>query len=272
MLIGALVAFAASFAKAAEARVVFQNGKSVLISSVITQGDRLVIKVAGDGFTAGQAFPMVAISHVYGDKPVNINVGISLLLTGKPGDALNLLEPLLAEHSVTANIPGNFWLDSARAALVAYALSGNSAKVTEIGKQITDAAPAQGADPFNALGRALLMPSSTKAEDRETALRDLTSDNLPADLCAYASFFRAELLKTLKRDAEALEAYLMVPCLFPSGGMILNGAAEFNAAELISALGEKRRSEAVALLRSSILESAGTVVAVEANKRLESLE
>jgi hypothetical protein len=116
------------------------------------------------------------------------------------------------------------------------------------------------------------MPSSAKLEDRETALRDLTTDNLPADLCAYASFFRAEILKGAKRDAEALEAYLMVPCLFPSGGMILNAAAEFNAAGLISALPGERRPEAVALLKSSARESTGTILATEANKRLESME
>lgn len=273
MLVGALVAFSTSFAAAAEAtRVVFQNGRSVLMSAVAIQGDRLLIKTAGDGFNSGQALPLASVSHVYGEKPANINLSIALLLTGKPGEALNLLEPILAEHSVTAGFPGNFWLDSARAALVAHALAGNSAQVAEIGKQITDATPAQGADPFNALGRALLMPASAKAEDRETALRDLTTDNLPADLCAYASFFRAELLKSLSRDAEALEAYLMVPCLFPAGGMTLNGAAEFNAAGLIAALGPKRRTEAVELLNSALREAAGTVIAVEANKRLESLE
>jgi hypothetical protein len=270
---GALALFPISFATAAEpAQIVFQNGRSIPMSAVGIQGDRLLVKTAGDGFNAGQALQTTTVSHVYGTKPSGINVAVALLLTGKPGDALNLLEPILAEHRVSASFPGNFWLDSARAALVAHALEGDSAKVSEIGKQITDATPAQGADPFNALGRALLMPSSAKLEDRETALRDLTTDNLPADLCAYASFFRAEILKGAKRDAEALEAYLMVPCLFPSGGMILNAAAEFNAAGLISALPGERRPEAVALLKSSARESTGTILATEANKRLESME
>ena len=52
--------------------------------------------------------------------------------------------------------------------------------------------------------------------------------------------------------------------------MILNGVAELRAAEFLVTL--DRRDEAVALLKSSLRESAGTLVSVEANKRLESLK
>ena len=100
---------------------------------------------------------------------------------------------------------------------------------------------------------------------------------MPADICAYAAFYRANLLKNAKRtgdaaaiakqDMETLEAYLTVPCLFPSGGMILNGVAQLEAAAYLTG---ERREEAVALLHSSIRHSTGTLVAVEANKRLES--
>jgi hypothetical protein len=273
LLLGAISLISQTLTHAAEpARIVFQNGTSVLMNSADKQGERLVIKTAGGGFTAGQSFPLTSVSHVYGDKPPAINSAIALLLTGAPGDALKLLEPLITEHQITASFPGNFWIEAARPALVAYAMEKNSAKVAEIGKQIADSTPAQGADPFAALGRALMMPSTSSAEERETALRDLTTDNLPADLCAYASFFRGNHLKTLNRNPEALEAYLMVPCLFPSGGMILNAAAQLRAAELIAALGEDRRHEAVALLESAIIESAGTLLSAEANKRLESLK
>lgn len=273
LLLGALTAISPNLVQAAEpARIVFQNGTSVLMNNAEKQGERIVIKTAGDGFNPGQSFPLASVSHVYGDKPAATNSAIALLLTEAPGDALKLLEPLIAEHQLTASFPGNFWLEAARAALVAYALEKNSAKVSEIGKQIADSTPAQGVDPFAALGKALMMPTTATAEERETALRDLTTDNLPADLCAYASFFRGNLLKSLKRNPEALEAYLNVPGLFPSGGMVLNGAAELQAAELIASLGPDRRSEAVALLESSVRESAGTLLAAEANKRLESLK
>jgi len=262
------------------ARIVLQNGRSVMVSSVALQGDKLVVNVAGEGFTQGQVIAFATVDHVYGEKPAELNPAIALLLTNKPGDAVKLLEPILAAHQVTAKLPGNFWLEAARAALVAYALEGNAARVTDLGKEISDSTPAQGIDSFVSLGKALMLPSSTKPADREVAFRDLTTDNLPADVCAYASFYRANLLKSTKRSADAaaslkqdmdtLDAYLTVTCLFPSGGMILNGVAELEASTFLTNLG--RREEAVALLHSSIRHSVGTLVAVEANKRLESLK
>lgn len=281
LLACAAAAFPLSWASAAEPiRIVFQNGRSVPISAVALQGDKLTITAAAEGFNPGQAFPLSMIDHVFGEKPAELNPAIALLLMDKPGDALKLLEPIVASQRLTAKIPGNFWLEAARAALVAYAVSGNTAKCVEIGKEISDATPAQGIDPFVSLGKALLLPSSASSDDRQVALGDLTTDNLPAEVCAYAAFYRGNLLSGLKRDpapakalkqtADTLEAYLMVPCLYPSGGMILNGVAELKAAEILVVLG--RREEAVALLTSAGRESAGTLVAAEAAKRLESLK
>lgn len=270
-----------SWAGAAEpTRIVFQNGRSVPISSVELQGDKLTIIAAADGFNPGQSFPLASVDHVFGEKPAGLNPGIALLLMGKPGDALKLLEPIIAAQRITAKIPGNFWLDAARASLVAYAVAGNTAKCAEIGKEISDATPSQGIDPFVSLGKALLLPASASVADRQVALGDLTTDNLPAEVCAYASFYRGNLLagikrdldpvKALKQNSDTLESYLAVSCLYPSGGMILNSVAELKAAEILVTL--NRREEAVALLKSSVQQSTGTLVAVEAGKRLESLK
>jgi tetratricopeptide (TPR) repeat protein len=270
-----------SFARAADpVQVVFQNGRSIPISSLALEADKLVIKTSGNGFTAGQSFPLTSADHIYGGKPEQINSGVALLLIGKPAEALKLLEPVVAEQRLTAKIPGNFWLEAARAALVAHAVMGNTAKTTEIGKEISDATPSQGIDPFVSLGKALLLPASTPVEDRGVALGDLTTDNLPADLAAYASFYRGNLLNEVKRDKDpakalkqtmaALEAYLMVPTLYPAGSMVLNGVAEAKAAEILVSLG--RREEAIALFNSSIRETGGTLVAVDSAKRLEELK
>lgn len=281
LLAGAATILPLSWTAAAEPiRIVFQNGRSVPISAVTLQADKLVIGETVDGFNAGQSFPLISADHVFGEKPESINPAIALLLTEKPAEALKLLEPVIAAQRVTAKIPGNFWLEPARAALVAYALTGNTAKCVEIGKEISDATPPQGSDPFVALGKALLLPGTTPVEERAAALTDLTTDNLPADVCAYASFFRGQLLKGVKRstipddarkqDAENLEAFLLVPCMFPSGGLILNAVAEMHAAEFLATQG--RREEAVALFNSAIRQSAGTLLVADANKRLESLK
>jgi len=271
LLAGAVATLLLSWASAAEPiRIVFQNGRSVPLVAVGLQGDKLIITGAAEGFTAGQSFPLATADHVFGEKPAELYQAVALLLMDKPAVALQLLEPIVTGQRITAKIPGNFWLEAARAALVAYAVSGDAAKCGEIGKEISAATPASGNDPFVLLGKALLMPSSAKVDDREAAFRDLMTDQLPADVCGYASFYRAKWLKSLKRDAEALEAYLVIPCVYPSGGMILNAVAELKASELL--VSSDRRDEATALLKSSVRDSTGTRVAVEANKLLDSLK
>lgn len=251
------------------ARVVFQSGASIPINAVALQGNNLVVVSATEGFTQGQTFPLASADHVYGEKPVEIYQGVALLLTDKPKEALKLLEPVIAMHKGTAKVPGNFWLEAARAALVAYATSNNAARCTEIGKEISEATPAQGIDPFVPLGKALILPSS-RAEDRMLALKDLTVGSQPADVSAYASYFLGNLHQEEKRVQEALDAFLSVPGLYPTGGLILNAAAEIKGADILTTLG--RRDEALALVNSAARVSTDTVLAEECKKRLETLK
>ncbi len=249
-------------------KLVFQNGRSIPLAAVSVQADTLTVTAAAEGFNLGQSFPLTAIDHVYGDKPAELNPGVALVLMDKPADALKLLEPLIASQRSTAKIPGNFWMEAAQAALVAYAVLGENAKCSEIGKEISDATPAQGIDPFVSLGKALLLPTTTPVKDREVALSDLMTNNMPADIGAYASIYLGKLYASTKREPQALESYLTATAVFPSGGLVLNAVAELKAGEILQAL--TRREEAVALFTSSTQHAAGTLVAVEANKRLES--
>jgi hypothetical protein len=257
-----------------------QSGRSIPVSAVALQANGYRVLAAVDGYTIDQVLPLENIDHVFGDKPPELNQGIALLLMDKPAEALKLLDPIVTSQRITSKIPGNFWLEAARASLVAYAVSGNTAKCNDIGKEISDATPNLGIDPFVMLGKALMLPPSTKDSERIMAFRDLMSNSMAADVSAYASIYLGNFLKTVKRNPDAalatkqnseiLEAYLMVPCIFPSGGIVLNGFAELKAAELLANL--NRRLEAVALLQSSTRNAADTLVATEANKRLESLK
>jgi tetratricopeptide (TPR) repeat protein len=265
------LALACTCAPAAElTQIVLQNGRAVPLASVALQGDKFVVKTALDGFAAGATIPLATVDHVFGEKPAAINQAIALLLTGKAAEAVKLLEPILAEHKDTAKLPGNFWLEAARAALVANSLEGAFTACGALGKDISDATPAQGVDPFVTLSKALLLPLSAKVSEREAALRDLSTDNLPADLCAYACYFRAELLKKDKREAEALEAYLSVSCLFPSGGLVVNGVAQLKAVEILTAQG--RREEAMALVHAAARNTKDTPAAKLAAELLKSIK
>jgi len=264
------LAFSVAPLGAEPVQLVFQNGRSIPISAVDIAQDKVLIKSAAEGFSPGQSFPLQAVDHIFGDRPPEMNQAIALILFEKQSEAIPLLESLVATHRVSAKIPGNFWLESARALLVSYALTGDSARCTQLGKDISDATPAQGSDSFVSLGKALLMPESTGLEERDVSLKDLTTDEMPADVAAYASFFRAKLLKQQKKNPEALHSLLAVPGLYPSGGLILNAAAEILAADMLAAL--NRRDEATTLINSALRVTQGTILTDEANKRLESLK
>jgi len=252
--------------------IVFQNGRSTPITNVILQGNNLVIKALTDSFAEGQVLSLQSADHIYGVKPPEINQALAILMTDrdKAKDARKLLEPILSEHKITAKIPGNFWLEAAKIMLVIYAIQADSVALTNIGKEISDATPTPGTDPFVALGKALMMSPLTKLEERDAALSEQTTDNLPSDVCAFAEFFRGELFKKEKRDAKALECFLRVSCVYPSGGLILNAGSEIKAADLLAAAG--KREEALALVNSALRGAVGTVLVEEANKRIQSLK
>jgi hypothetical protein len=252
-------------------RIVLQNGRMIPLTSLALQGTNLTLVGPLEGFTAGQVFPLESVDHVFGDKPVELSLAIALLLSDKPANALKLLDPILTSQRVSAKISGNFWLEAARASLLAHALMGNSPKCSEIGKEIAEATPQPGSEPFEALGKVLLLPSTTPPETRETAFSDLILNQLPADVSGYAAYFRGNSLKASKKTAAALESYLMVTGLYSSGNITLNAAAELKASEILAASPD-RREEAVALLNSCVAYAPGTVLASEATTRLGSLK
>lgn len=250
--------------------VILQNGRAIPIEVLAIQGDKLVVQTSVQGITAGEKFTFAQADHIYGIKPPAIKQGIAHLLNDKPVKAKELLEPVVAQHRVTAKIPGNFWLEAARALLVTYAMLGDAKNCGDIGTQIAEATPAPGVDPFAALGKALMMPTTTKLDERLSALRELASDQQPVDVAAYAAFFRANLLKNDNRPDEALPAFLEVACLFPSGNLAHVAAAEIQAAEILVTLA--RLQEATLLLKSAVLDGSGTIFVEIANKRIESLK
>jgi tetratricopeptide (TPR) repeat protein len=258
-------------AQAEGSRLVLTNGRSLPLANVAFEGGKFVVKKAGDSFAAGNSFPLAAASHVSGEKPAAINKGTAFILLEEPAKALELLEPVVASHRATAQVPGNYWLEAARATVLAYSLYNEPAKAEALGKEISDATPEAGADSVVKLGEALAMPLTVKYDDRLKALTDLISASNPVETSAFASYFRAKLLKKVDRNDEALESYLAVGCLYPAGGLVLTSAAEMNAADLIK-MKPDRRDEALSLLTSAARGSKGTALGVAASKALDGLK
>ena len=240
------------------------------MDALAIEGGKFVVKKDADGAVAGQSFALTQATHVSGEKPAAINQAIALVLLEKPKEALELLEPVLAAQKASATVPGNYWVDAARAALYANSLYNEPAKAEALGKEISDATPQQGNDPSIRLGKAMALPKSVKSTDRIGAFGDLVAEDLPAEISAVASFFRGKLLQTYERPDEAFQAYLTVGCIYPTGGIVVTSASELRAAQILSA--KNRREEAVALLTSAERGAKGTAIGNEAAKLLESLK
>ncbi|MGC4016554.1 MAG: hypothetical protein QM755_18845 [Luteolibacter sp.] len=251
-------------------RIVFPGNRYVPIEALELKGANFVVTVAQDGLTVGQSVPAASADHVFGDKPEGVDKGVSLLLLGDPVKALGALEPVLASQKVTAPVPGNFWVETARAAILAYADMGNSAKAEALAKDLADATPEAGPDPVLGLAKVLLLPAATKIDAKVAAFDEFINDASPTDVAAYSSYFKGRTLQKAKKDAEALEAWSVVTCLYPTGGSVLNAAAELASSQYLATL--KRRDEAVSLLNAAVRDARNTPVAEEAKKRLESMK
>jgi len=262
------LAFSA-FASAQDAiSIVFTlNGvsKSIPIENLNLQGGKFTVKTPGEGLPAIPLNQEWA-SHVSGAEPPQIAEAVGLLLMNKPSDALALLDPVMETHKITGKIPGNYWIKAARAAIVAHSINRATSKCAEIGKEISDATPVAGDDPSVSLSNAMLTPLSVSINERIKALADLANDSSPPEVSAYASYFRGNLLKTAKRNKEALEAYLTIPAVYPTCGRVIVAAADLNAAELIANM--NRRDEAILYLKDAQREGKGTAVGAEAEKRI----
>ncbi|WP_367873817.1 hypothetical protein [Luteolibacter sp. Populi] len=268
----------ALLAQAEGTRLVFVNGRSLPIANVTADGGKFTVKTAAEGFQAGNSFTLAQVSHVSGEKPAEISKGIGLMLMDESAQALSLLEPVVKEQRASATVPGNYWLEAARATVLAYSLSNEPAKAETLGKEISEITPESGVDPTLRLGQALMTPLTVKFDDRVAKLTEQINDSNPVEVSAYAAYFRGKLLKKInepERQEAALISFLSIGCLYPASGLILTSAAEMNAAELVKVKpgdSEKRRGEALALLTSAARGSKGTVVGVAAGKALEGLK
>jgi tetratricopeptide (TPR) repeat protein len=251
-------------------RIVFQGGRTVSLEALKVEGDQFEVVAAEGDLTVGQKVPVSSAIHLFGDKPAAVNEGIALMLLGNSEKAIATLEPVLESQRVTASVPGNFWVESARAAVLAYANMANGPKVDGLLKELKAANKEKSTDTLADLAKVLMLPSATKIEQKVAAFDALINDVSPTDVAAYATYFKGEALKKAKRDVEASESYLVAPTLYPTGHGVLNGAAELSASEFL--IRKNRVEEAVSLLNSAARSAPNTSVAAEAQKRLQTVK
>lgn len=250
--------------------VVFRTGRSIPLAAIAPQGENFVVREAVAGYAAGAAIPAASISHVSGEKPAALSIGTGQFLMGQPRDAIKTLEPLVSSLKSAAKISGSYWVESARVLVLAYAQEKETAKIDPLVKDISDATPTPGTDPVGRLAKALATPVSSGFEARVGALNDQISDSNLVEMSAFASFFKGRLLEEEKKNTEAIQAYLTVGCLYPSGSVLTTSAAELRSATLLAAK-DGRRDEAVSLMKSAAIGGEGTAIGENAKKRVDSL-
>lgn len=252
-------------------RLVCLNGKSLPLAALQPQGNDFVVATTVPDFAQGQVLSAAVISHIEGERPKALNQAIALLLSRRAKEARQLLEPIYLSQLSVGKIPGNDWVEATRMLLLCHATMGDAKKCSELGKQIADATPQQGIDPFANLSKALLMPaSSSTAEDRIAAFQMVLTDDQPSSVRAFASYFLAEFFLNEKKSADALKCFYAVTNLYPFTNQIVCAAAQLKAAELIAA--QNQRAEALVLVESAQLSATDTIIAEEAAKRLLSLK
>lgn len=257
---------------------VLLNNQSIPVTAVSMQNGSLVVRNESPGFLVGDVIALDRISHVFGEKPPAINQGTALVLLGMPNEAIELLKPVVAAQRSTAKFSGNHWIEAARALTMAYALKGSRTECLDLAKEISDATPEPGPDPFTELGKALMIPDKTATDEKATALAEMTADIYPAETRAFASYFRGLAFEASGKHQDALGAFLSVSCLYPSGNMVANAASQLKSADLLIASprqGEAvpmMRKEALAMIKAAEPNAANTVLAKEVTKRLDSLK
>lgn len=323
-------------------RIVFQQGVAIPIDALELQGEELVTTREVSGTPAGTRIPLGDGIYVTGAKPAGTTNGLALLLENKPAEALAQLGPVLNSHLVTARTPGNFWVDTARIAAVAYSMNGDASGLQQVADILESTQGA--ADPMIAVAEELSKESIFTAEAKVERLLEKVNDANPTIVNALIYYFVGELRRsqlqagaagdtgaapaeateaaeaaepeaaaeepagdasadavaTAAPDAAAdpeatdeeeaaaaeaasaaeakaealsqtLEAYLTVPNAYPSGDLLINAAAEYQAAGLLLD-DPDRLAEAQALLRSSMRGAAGSPLAELVKPRLDSVK
>lgn len=268
----------ASYAESQPVMIAFRGGRTIPVSALSVANGMFVLKQAVENLPAGQTVPLDSAETVLGDKPIELMQATAFVLQQKPADALKLLEPILVENQATATVPGNFWVEAARSAIIAYAMINNEGKVRDL-KQQLDKANGGSADPIGKVVAALSLKPSTKFELKEQAFSDAMLDSNPVDVIAFAAYFRGQLFESVKDVNRALESYFSIVNLYPTGNNVVNAAAHFRAGEMIlvqptmdAELQKLARGEAIGLFKAAAADAKGTVFSEEAAKRLESLK
>lgn len=268
----AMIGMASAADEAEAPRLVFRSGitfRSVPVSALRAEGGNFVLTQAVDNLAANTQIPATSVLRVSGGEPEEITKATALMLTGAPGAAIKLLDPLLQSQRATATVPGNFWVNAARMKIVAAAMEGDAKTVDSTSTDLVNTSKLT-TDPTPSLGQIILESRLGKLEERLQRFDDFVNENRPPRINGLAQYLRADILAGFKRDKEALDGFLTVPALNPTASAVVVAACEFRAAQLLTKMG--RKAEAIASYEAIVGSVPGTALAEKSSEILKSLK
>jgi len=256
---------------AAQSMVFFKQGFQVSLDSVAVKGTDLELTKQVPGRVVGQKFPIASVETISVETPPAIVQAMGKILDKAPAEAPGIIDPVRATFEPLLTVPGSLWHQAMRIKVLAYGAAGDRRALDTTLAALMKEKPGLEDTATIELAR-ILAETGSRPDQRVERLTAFQGDHRTPTTNAVAQYFVAETLAAQNKDAEALDAYLRVPCLNAAAEPIVVAACEVRAGLRIQRLGPTRKAEAAHLFRSAAGPAAGTSLAETAAASLKDLE
>lgn len=264
-------AAAPSTPAAGQAMVFFKQGFQIPLDSVAVKGSDVELTKQVPGRVVGQKFPISSVESVGVDVPPAIVQAMAKILDKAPAEAPGIIDPVRATFEPYLALPGSLWHQAMRIKVLAYGAASDRRALDTTLAELMKQKPALEDTATIELAR-ILAETGSRPDQRIERLGAFQGDHRTPTTNAIAQYFLAETLAAQNKDAEALDAYLRVPCLNPTAEPVVVAACAVRAGARIQRLGPDRKAEAAHLFRSATGPAAGTSFAETAAASLKDLQ
>ncbi len=256
---------------AGQAMVFFKQGFQIPLDSLAVKGSDIELTKQAPGRVVGQKFPITSVETIGVDAPPAIVLAMGKILDKAPAEAPGIIDPVRTTFEPYLALPGSLWHQAMRIKVLAYGAAGDRRALDTTLAELMKQKPALEDTATIELAR-ILAETGSRPDQRIERLAAFQGEHRTPTTNAVAQYFVAETLAAQNKDAEALDAYLRVPCLNPAAEPVVVAACEVRAGLRVQRLGPTRKAEAAQLFRSAAGPAAGTSFAETAAASLKDLQ
>lgn len=195
--------------------IVLKDGKTATASAIRRAGDNVMATVQL-GASAGEiGYPVANIAKIDFPEPPQIKAATDMLEVGENAGALALINPIVDYYNQFKDLPGSWWLQTARVKLKALVALQRDQESEVLVNEIVKAST----DPESiGIAKVLLAASWARKGDHEKAIAaydDVIKTGTDDETLARAWVNKGRSLLALKEFDPALLAFLHVPVFYP---------------------------------------------------------